>query len=857
MADARQRDLILAPNQFAWVLDRTSGHVNVFRGAHKEALSTDHRLVLWRNGQFVEIAETDDPSIAIQTFVKATEGQYVVMRNPSKTDREMTPGKNGFIPLDTGKSVILRGPCELALWPGQEAEIIHGHRLEEGQYLKIRVTGKIAENDAEELWRLVREDWREQAPPSRRTKAEGDETDEAPAPTATALKSRLFLGAEYVVRGSVTNFFIPPTGVTVVPIGDDEDESFMNSPHFTRNGVRLDADEYVKLVNRSGRLSYVYGPTTVIPCIDQEFVANPPKCKAMAIDENSGVLLRTLAEMTIGEARARIPGVRILAMDDRQDDAKLPPGTQLVVWKENRLVFPADGVEILHRFEAEHILAGTARYVKNLQNGKTRVVKGEKLFLADPRVEVLVERRLTQEQVQLWFPHAVYDPKLVPCMTVPQGTAAMVLGIDPDGRVTRRVLVGHTIHFLEWDETLAVIKISGSRPGEPKDWKSAVSVCFLWTSGNRINDVVRGLRSKDDCEFSLEYTLTVDFDREHSDDWFNVDDYVFLVCEEVRSRLLGALLAYSINDIATNFVSLVRDTVLGKKEGEQHRPGIPFTRCGARLVDINVRSFKISDQALEIQLKKLQSAGVTDSIRTREAQIALDGEMRRLDIERQKLETEVKLQLAKAEAAVAKAEAAEEQKRREAACKRTTEEETLKAEAELEELRAATDKAKLELLHLNARLKAAHKDELDGLANKAKVAIAQVDAECADLRAKGELALYAVEQTKAKERLESLVREIETNADAAAKINASILPSIAADLHLLADTQVATRVAEALGRTSSFKGMDMIELLAQLAGGSPVVARAIDALKGVVKAPGNNGSGEKKEAPALPSAPQA
>jgi len=563
-------------------------------------------------------------------------------------------------------------------------------------------------------------------------------------------------------------------------------------------------------------------------------------------------LLRTLSEMTVAEARQRVQGVQIL-MDEAQDDAKLPPGTQLVVWKENRLVFPADGVEIIRRFEAEHILAGTARYVKHLLTGKTRVIKGEKLYLADPRVEVLVERRLSQEQVALWFPHGGYDPRLVPCMTVPQGTAAMVLGIDTDGQVTRRVLIGHTIHFLEWDETLAVIKISGSRPGEPKDWKNAVSICYLWTSGNRINDVVKGLRSKDDCEFSLEYTLTVDFDREHSEDWFNVDDYVFLVCDEVRSRLLGALLAYPINDIATNFVGLVRDTVLGKKEGEQHRPGIPFARCGAKLVDINVRSFRISDPELELQLKKLQKAGVSDSIRTREAEIALDGEQRRLHIERKKLETAVELQRSKVAAAVAMTEAAEEQKRREATLQRNTEEETLKAEQELEKLRCEVAKAKAELQHANAMLKSVQKEELEGLAAKLKVAVAESEVTCANLKAKGDLALYSVEQEKAKQRLEEFVRQAEANADAMAKVNASVLPGIAADLHTLADTQMAIRVAEALGRTAAFRGMDINELLAQLAGGSPVVSRALEALKvWMAKTPEPNATGGKTAALAQP-----
>ncbi len=854
MADTRQRDLILAPNEFAWVSDRTTGQVNVFRGFHKEALSADHRPVLWKLGKFVEIAEAEDLAAAIQQFVKAREGQYVVLHNPAKTDREMSNGKNSSIALDTGKSVIIRGPCEFALWPGQEAEVIDGHRLEEGQYLNIRVTGPIDSKDAEVLWKLVREEWREK-PEVRTTPAEGEERADMP-PMTSEVKERFPQGAEYVVRGSATNFFIPPTGVTVISVGFDV-ERYEEEPTYIRNGVRLEADEYASLVNRTGRISYVYGPNTVIPCIDQEFLlANGlPKSKALAIDENSGVLLRTLSAMTVAEARRRVPGVNIQLRHGEGDETELPPGTQLVVWKENRLVFPADGVEIIHHFSATHILPGTARYVKNLKSGQTRVVIGEKLYLADPREEEFVERRLTQEQVQLWFPHGGYDPAFVPCITVPQGTAAMVLGSGNDGRVTRKVLVGHAVHFLDWVETLATIRVSGSRPGEPKNWKNAVSICYLWTNGNRINDVVSGLRSKDDCEFSLEYTLTVDFDAGHSEDWFNVDDYVFLVCDEVRSRLLGALLSYPINDIATNFVGLVRDIVLGKKEGDKHRPGIEFVRCGAKLVDINVRNFRISDPELEAQLKQLQKAGVRDSIKTREAEILLGGEQRRLEIERAKLKAAVELQQAQAQAAVAKAEAAEEQARRQLACQNETEAARLKASRDLEGLRAETEKAKLELQYANEKLKAVQREELEQLAIKMRIAAAEAEAQCKELQAKGELQLFAVKKAEAAQRIEEFIRQTEANADAAAKVNASILPSLAADLRLLADTQMATRVAEALGRVSTFRGMDMTELLAQLAGGSPVVMRAFEALKALKVPNGSNGSGDKPAVPSLTAPP--
>ena len=829
MAEARQHDMVLAPNEETFVLDKTTGNVCVFMGPHKEPLSADSQPVIYRGGRFVP---EDNPDVAVQQLVTATEGQYVVLHNPESAPREMMKGKNGSIPLDTGKTVVYRGPKSFPLWPGQEAEVIDGHRLDKDWYLKIRVTGPVAEKDAEALWPLVREDWRK---------------EDGASPADGTYADRFPLGTEFVVRGDKTSFFIPPTGITVLPSSGEKT--------YVCRGVCLAADEYAMLLNRVGRVSYVYGPTTVIPCIDQEFRPNPqtgrPVFKAVAIHENAGVLLQTLTEMTVAEARKRIPDVEILGVVD--DVTVLPPGTQLVVSRANRLVYPADGVEIVKKFDAVHILAGTACYVKHLQTGKTSVERGEKLYLPDPRIEEIVRRQLSPEQSALWFPNGDYNPSLVPCITVPQGTAALVLGVDAGGKVTRRVLVGHTVHFLEWDETLSVIRVSGSDRGQPKDWKHAKSICYLWTRGNRINDCAQGLRSKDDCEFYVSYTLTVDFEQSRSDDWFNVDDYVFLVCDEVRSRLLGAFLASPIHDIATNFVALVRDIILGKKEGDKHRLGLDFQRCGAKVVDINVKDFAIQDAQLMSLLKGLQKVGVTDSIQTRQAEICLYGDKERLRLEREKLETALALAHAQAEYNGAKAETDDALKRRQAALDNETEQERLVAEQKLAELRLAVEKARLELNYVNRQMEQAQGAELQLAKAEVAYKVAEVDASRAELEAKGEVSRLAAEQAQAKMRLDEMVAKITTDADAAAKVNASIVPSIAADLRLLADTAMASKVAEALGRTASFRGMDVMELLAQVAGGSPVVSRALEALKALKSASGN-GEGAK---PATPVAPVA
>ncbi|MFH1098657.1 MAG: hypothetical protein V1723_01915 [Candidatus Uhrbacteria bacterium] len=976
MADTRQRDVVLAPNQFVYILDRTTGQVNVYRGPYKEAISADFRPVRWSGRQFVE---TDDFEAAICESVRVGESQYVVLQNPAKDPkRDMTAGKNAAIPLEAGKAVVLHGPTEFPLWPGQDAEVIDGHQLDEDQYLRCRVTGPISTDDAKGLWPVAKEDWRETPRPMVAARirdpieietgvgAPGEGAPPTsvvptpPAPKADDDPSTHFrIGFEFIVSGAKTRFFIPPTGVTVCAvesattastpatdhaaaartaaaqqakfyerfaalvaqpshattyatmaraavargvfdaniakqvidrlIGTDvtelrsdpklrtiiesalrvTEESGLDFPSFAadvaraaqettetlrrdartetvekkpvarttqsykRRGVRLAANEYVVLVNRVGRVSFVPGPTTVIPCIDQEFRLNSkaqsPVFTATPIDVNSGVLLQTLAPMTATEIRRRVPGVQLT--EGAKDDERLPPGTQLVVWKQERLVFPADGIEVVSRFEATHILAGTARYVRNLTTGKTRIVKGEQLYLPDPRVEEFSERGLTDRERGLWFPNGDYNPELVPCITVPQGTAAMVLGVGKDGTVTRKVLVGHAVHFLEWDESLAVVRVSGSDRGEEKTWKKGKEICFLWTIGNRVNDVGKGLRSKDDCEFSIEYTLTVDFDQAQSDSWFTVDDYVFLVCDEVRSRLLGEMLRHPIHEIGTNYVDLVRDAILGRKEEGKPRPGLAFPRCGARLVDINVRKFALTDPQLQGQLNELQRTGVTESITTRRARLQLEAERERADIERQKAEAAGTLAQAKKATAVAQATATEEQTRDTEKLKAETEEKRITRDQEIKKKRIAADKEKITLEHENAKLEQEQKAALALAEADSREKVAGIDVKVAELKAKGALEDLKPDIERAKESVKRTIEQLQAEAGAQAQVLTAVLPQFAADIRLLTSVEAAKPVIEALGQAASLKGMEVTELLAQLAGGTPVISQFVGSLK--------------------------
>jgi hypothetical protein len=861
MAEGK-KELVLVNNEYAWVKDLSGGMIYVYLGPHKEPLSVDSVIVL--QGPNREFIPTGGELLKGQTFVQALESQYIILHNPETPGtRPMSRGKNEAVALQTGKSIVKRGPCEFPLWPGQQAEVVDGHRLTSNQFIRIRVEGEIAPDDIKALQDLIKEDWVAPKPVESvpaEVKGSTSEVDavyrsqpEVPESVEPQLPE-LTIGSEWIVRGSKTKFFIPPTGVKVLLATDPVTKSAREP--YVMNGVQLDADEFVTLKNRSGRISYVLGSTTVIPCEDQVFVTNGlsnPKFKATSIDDNSGVLLRTLVAMTPSEIQkrmgsdVRIQFTPIAGMNDESEDpadeqptreVSLPPGTQLVVWRTKRLIFPADGIEITQKFEAIHILAGTARYVNNSITGQTRIVQGERLYLADPRCEEFVTRDIPDDTLALWFPGTTiesYNPELVPCITIPQGTAAMILKRGSNAEV-RKTITGYATYFLEWNETLCEMKLSASRGGEAKSYKNAIRVCYLWMQGNRINDVLVDGRTREDCEFEVKYTLSVDFDPAHKDSWFNVDDYVFLVCEEVRSRLRGGLLATSISDLSTNYVEIIRDIVLGTKpttttEGGanaitrladliSHRPGINFPRFGATLVDININGFRISDERLQHQLRELQMSGISESVNTRKAQIALEGEQRRSSIEHERATLQGETAKFKLQIDLDSTESAQDIARK----KLEAEQKTALARVE------STKASELAVLDKDSEV-ATKTNELSRSTREAEAALAQIDAQIAELRKTASLlALASKEKSTEIERLDVIARQ-KAQADAAATVNASILPTLGAHLAEIRDSLVADKLIGAFGSVSGFRGMEVVELAAQTLSALPGVSNVLSRLR--------------------------
>jgi major vault protein len=185
--DIRERDILVASNEYAYVQDLTKGDIVLYVGPTKISLSNTERLVELRDGRFVPM-RSEEAGGGVSPFVAASSAQYVVLGNPAK-DPGVKPvkGSNSSIELSSGRRVVVPGPASFPLWPGQRARVVNGHELYEDQYLRVRVYDAV----------------------------EGE--------TAT-------IGAERIVKGSEVSFFVPKTGLEVVPEAPNQ---------YVRNAVTL------------------------------------------------------------------------------------------------------------------------------------------------------------------------------------------------------------------------------------------------------------------------------------------------------------------------------------------------------------------------------------------------------------------------------------------------------------------------------------------------------------------------------------------------------------------------------------------------------------------------------------------
>lgn len=646
----QERDLVLPPNTFAYVLDRTKGKVSAYVGPFRSSLSDTDVLVIWRDGRFTPTPEIER---AIESFVEAGEGQYIVLTNPAREERFPAHGAmNDTINLETGRRIVIPGPITFPLWPGQSAQVIDGHHLRHNQYLVVRVYEPAAAAANADQALVAPQTTGEGAGDAVSVESTGD----------AALDSDFTMGQLIVIQGMDVSFYVPPTGIEVVPEEPGQ---------FVRDAATLEQLEYCVLLDENGRKRFEQGPAVVFPSPTETFDTDEDgsrKFRAIELNPQSGLYIKVIARYEEG-------GV------EHSEGEEL-----FLTGRDTPIYFPRVEHSIIQygdkrKHHAIAIPEGEGRYVLDRTKGEVGLTRGPAMFLADPRTQVIVRRILKPDVVAMMYPNnaealevnkgyrAEQDEKLrrrlgsdegdsgvsldfdylqadeeVPSVALASPRAAfggekmrrgteytpprtITLDTKYDGAVAvsvwpgyavlvmdksgnRRVELGPVNLLLDYDESLMVLSLS---TGRPKSDERKLRTPYLRTINNSISDRVM-VETRDLVPVTLDLALRVNFEEgsQNHSRWFDVEDYVALLTDHCRSKLRNLAKRHDIQEFYSQTIDLIRDALLGTPD-EDGRPGLSFEENGMRLYDVEVLGVEIehasvADLLTEAMDKALQSA---------------------------------------------------------------------------------------------------------------------------------------------------------------------------------------------------------------------------------------------------------
>lgn len=631
-----QKDLVLSINEYAYVLDRTKGNVLCHVGPTKTSLSQSDELVRFdsRSKKFLPCGYNE----AISLFASAPENWYLVLKNPTKSGRRPTVGTSNNLPedIEVGRKINIPGPVSFALYPGQMAKVVKGHALRTNQYLLARVYDAASAS------------------------AEGGQVIDADGNVVIPEKKDYVNGQILVIKGTDISFYIPPTGIEVIPLQNNDALGYI------RDAVTLERLEYCILKDEDGNKRYVHGPEVVFPEPTESFVTSPKGgyiFRAIELSKISGIYVKVIAEYA-------------------DDDGTIHPvGEELFITGDNQMIYyprPEHAIinydeKILHHAIA--IPDGEGIYVMNRMNGEIKTVRGPAMYLPDPRVEVVVKRKLSQRECNLWYPGnqtaLAYNAgltekslekaiaKSVKAATanldsstataysvtnsvnninrefqtlaylesnagISRGTSytkprTITLDNKYDGVVsldvwtgyavnvvskngTRKVVRGPQTILLDYDQTLEELQLS---TGKPKTTDKVEHTVFLRYENNKVSDII-SVETKDFVECSVKVSYCVDFDPAYMDSWFSVDNYVKYLCDRIRSLLKREVKKHTVEDFYQNYSDIVRNIAIdysenttSEKASNKHE-GRFFRENGMFVKDCEVLSLTVESEIAEI-----------------------------------------------------------------------------------------------------------------------------------------------------------------------------------------------------------------------------------------------------------------
>ena len=633
-----QKDLVLSINEYSYVEDETKGHVICWVGPSKTSLSQSDKLVRFdkEEKRFVPCSYKE----AINLFTTIPENWYCILKNPAEDNRHPKPGTSNSLPevMHIGQKINIRGPASFALYPSQMAKVIKGHALRSNQYLLARVYESAAANES---YGVILD-------------SSGKEVE---------LEKTLYSNGQIlVIKGTEVSFYIPPTGIEVLPIDNNDENGYI------RDAVTLERLEYCILKDEDGNKRYVHGPQVVFPEPTETFITSSKNSfifRAIELSKITGIYVKVIAEYT-------------------ENDITHPVGEELFITGADQMIYyprPEHAIisydgKIVHHATA--IPKGEGRYIMNRMTGEIATVKGPLMYLPDPRTEVVVKRKLTQKECELWYPGNVevkdYNALLTEqavekaarqndsintslnfstmnyidsCSvtsgvksfdgiiyatsnndslanfesnaSISRGTSytkprTITLDNKFDGVVNIDVWTGYAVNVISKNGDRKIIcgpqsimldydqtleTLTLSR-GRPKKDDNLLYTAFLRYENNKVSDVIT-FETKDFVACAVKLSYDISFDKKHQDKWFSVSNYVKLVCDRMRSIIKNIAKRYTIKEFNDGYIDIIRNAVIDYDENNPEQEwGRFFPENGMRILDCDVLAMNIQNDIAEI-----------------------------------------------------------------------------------------------------------------------------------------------------------------------------------------------------------------------------------------------------------------
>ena len=638
----RQRDLVLSTNEFCFLQSKTNGAIKTYTGPITMTISAQESLVVF-NAKTKKFEETQDFEKAKQLFISAPEGWYVVLKNPATDNSHPEVAKAVNSPtLEIGRKINIAGPVSFSLFPGQMTRVIRGHRLRSNQYLLARVYDAEAARKGIGTATIV--------------DTEGKEV--------TATPEEYFVGQMIVIKGTEVSFYIPPTGIEVIPIE--------NSNEYVRDAVTLERLEYAILKDEDGEKRYIHGPAVVFPKPTETFVAAP----------KGGLIFRALELSPISGIYVKV----IAAYDEEKNGETIhhPIGEELFITGNDQMIYYPRPEHAMIQYDGKymhHAIAipeGEGRYILNRLTGEITTVRGPQMYLPDPRTEVVVKRKLTNKECDLMYPgnsevliynsglteqavermakkgltgsavtdalNSVYStanqesalaifeananisrgvsytkPRTITLDTKYEGVVAVDVWTGYAINVVsksgdREVVIGPATRLFDYDETVEAITVTHGDKEEV--------TAFLKTENNKVSDIINA-QTADFVDVQIKLSYYVDFLEDYKDSWFTVNNYAKYLCDNMRSLIKREIRTYNIKDFYADSTEIIRNIVLDiNTDTETEAADKPFGRLfktnGMLVNDVDIIGIGV-EKDIAMILEKHQNELIQKSVELADA----------------------------------------------------------------------------------------------------------------------------------------------------------------------------------------------------------------------------------------------